>query len=107
MEGRYGSLRESLLSHESLKTTQNTTQNTKQNTTQDTTQDTKQDTTQGHQATHPKKTRDKLIYDIYRMTLESHWRQTWMYRLFGFPRSQGWSRQYYKIVYQHYHDLVE
>ena len=87
MEGRYGSLRESLLSHESLKTTQ--------------------DTTQGHQATHPKKTRDKLISDIYQMTLESHWRQTWMYRLFGFPRSQGWSRQYYKIVYQHYHDLVE
>jgi len=84
MEGRYGSLRESLLSHESL--------NTKQDTTQDTTKS---------------KQRDKLIYDIYRMTLESHWRQTWMYRLFGFPRSQGWSRQYYKIVYQHYHDLVE
>ena len=88
MEGRYGSLRESLLSHESLKTTQDTTQNTPQHTTQS-------------------KQRDKLIYDIYRMTLESHWRQTWMYRLFGFPRSQGWSRQYYKIVYQHYHDLVE
>ena len=81
MESRHGSLRESLLSHEHLKT--------------------KQDITQ------PKKTRDKLIYDIYRMTLESHWRQTWMYRLFGFPRSPGWSRQYYKIVYQHYHDLVE
>ena len=65
-----------------------------------TTQDTTQDTTKSKQ-------RDKLIYDIYQMTLESHWRQTWMYRLFGFPRSQGWSRQYYKIVYQHYHDLVE
>jgi len=88
MEGRYGSLRESLLSHESLKTKQDTTQDTTQNTTKS-------------------KQRDKLIYDIYRMTLESHWRQTWMYRLFGFPRSQGWSRQYYKIVYQHYHDLVE
>ena len=88
MESRHGSLRESLLSHESIKTKQDTTQDTTQNTTKS-------------------KQRDKLIYDIYQMTLESHWRQTWMYRVFGFPRSQGWSRQYYKIVYQHYHDLVE
>ncbi len=83
METRHGSLRESLLSHDT------------------------QDITQDITRKPPKKTRDQLISDIYRMTLESHWRQTWMYRLFGFPRSAGWSRQYYKIVYQHYHDLVE
>lgn len=48
---------------------------------------------------------DTFISDIYFLTVESHWRETWIYRLFRCNRSIGWSNQYYRIVKERYKEF--